>query len=1753
MSQLNAIHATESIKGRLIDFCRSDHFVTDPQLDQISQALWSRGPAEGGLCGDLWVEAAFPPKASGVTMQGFVDTKLISNKLANLLHTNEAFDKEWQLRDIQSQSVKAARASDGNNEKPAIVVSAGTGAGKTESFLFPLLDQLIQSEKRPGEGVSAIILYPMNALVTDQVERLEKWLKGQSDLKIFHFTGETPEDHKVANKENYPLTDQCRMRTRQQARGLEDDKGKRIDIANRAEQPDIIVTNYSMLEYMLCRPQDAVFFGENLRHIVLDEAHLYSGNLAAEITMLLRRTCAKSTVHPKSVYHYATSATLSEGSLDEQVTTLRKFGANIFSKSEDQVEVILGEKAPPQVTASKENFTLPSVNGIAAENWPDFTAVHEENGKESLVISNDEKWGELLSALSFLDLNKGSILAKDQCIATYLNEQLKKSPLFQELYELMYHAKLSPLPSLAQQLWGIENQDTLEATRRLLQLGAVARNTVDETPLLPNRIHWSIKAPDGLFFSFAVEHAPSPDLIFAINGQPIGYFYAPGFQTKPEADESFPLLVLRDKSNGSWYLGGIEQGSGIKCPPTAMAKTQDQHETLIQRISLYSLEPNVSGTSAKYFDHTSGKIDTSGITLYPVDEESTSTSNPKRSNLAAFGSDSRLQLAVIAEAALNAMPAYSGDSKKWKPAQGKQMLIFSDSRSEAARLGPLLTNNHERQLFRAMVVEALEQEENISIDDINLNISELTTNAENSPEIVKNALLIAINRLEDQKEGLLLGERPAEFVKKLAETERLQEFIHRETANRHQKDSWIEYKFKDNKKAVLEDIRLRFAKELARRTSWPDLDLETTGLLEVVYPGIEGLSPSNSFIGALPTEQLRQSLVKEFPQFITTVLDRIRDLGAVSIGSDEDNKEYSFGGIYIGKWASENSTYRNSVISFIPKTERSQFYKFVAQFLTEIGHTKDNLEITAKALLEDVYRTLWEKGESGRLKWLECDQKQTGDQISMPAIRIKFSELRIRKPIELYQCRDTGQVWPRSVCGLYLRSEKASLEPVTNEQLSQTPRIGRARREWKDSDIFRYGLWAEEHSAQIGASENRRIQDLFKSGIRNILSSTTTLELGIDIGGLNGVLMGNIPPGKANYLQRAGRAGRRANGSSLVISYARNSPYERKVFEDFQAYLTEKLRGPSIFLDRDDIIKRHLNAMLFSYFFSKLYSDGDHTGAMNAFGKMGTFTNIPQTRYWENGLKPEAESLYGVNSSSAIPWKQQGSSLAGCFDIYLNHVIEKVPNDLQEQANSLLKSTVLEDHLQSGFHLLIQDARIKVRDVIKTWEESYTDLLNQWESIPPSASNEERSRANAVHYQLKQLYNTSLIECFSDKMVLPRYGFPIGLSELKVHNSKQTTSNDHNISEYRLNRSASQAIREYAPGSRVLVGGKIVKSKGILKSWTGQDIPNEGMGLRAWYKWDQTSQRFEYNYSPSEGQNEKELLFVKHGFATSATEEPSFNGSPHRIRPTIEVYLQPTNADDLTKIASFGGKPSLSAQLHIGGELLAMNSGEYELGFSVCTKCGYSESEFNREGTGLLYLKSDFLYHRPLHDKKASTHSCISSDSPHILRHVHLAAKQITDFLSIDLNSLSGQQGERAKVANTISQALRLYGANILKLDPRELSILPVAHLGNNNARITLFDSLAGGAGHLRDLSNETEHWFSGACELIMNGHHRKALLSLLTSDAPTDSDGLPKFDILKTRAYLNKIFTVSTPQKCPELKSEGVANIQNMLSNFKK
>jgi DEAD/DEAH box helicase domain-containing protein len=371
----------------------------------------------------------------------------------------------------QEQAIRL-EANSAADEKPALVITAGTGAGKTEAFLLPLLNGLFRQPRGADEvGVRAIVLYPMNALVNDQVERVYEWLKGQKQVTLFHFTGETPEDEQEAQRGNYPPFEACRMRTRELA---------------RRNVPDILITNYSMLEYMLCRPQDAVFFGSALQTFVVDEAHIYNGTLAAEIALLMRRVLLRCSVDAQQIFQIATSATLGG--------EVPQFIAKLFGKTVDQVKWIQGESVRCVLPASRPPDIDCVPSSVRLDALEDAVFV-----EDNLLVEDNEvatlarRAIEPLVHESVIGQTKGSNIP-----AQILHSALRYSPVIARLEEALWQGRnmgLLRLRDLAEKTWGRQDEEATHATARLLQLGARARQSVNDLPLIPHKLHLMARAP----------------------------------------------------------------------------------------------------------------------------------------------------------------------------------------------------------------------------------------------------------------------------------------------------------------------------------------------------------------------------------------------------------------------------------------------------------------------------------------------------------------------------------------------------------------------------------------------------------------------------------------------------------------------------------------------------------------------------------------------------------------------------------------------------------------------------------------------------------------------------------------------------------------------------------------------------------------------------------------------------------------------------------------------------------------------------------------------------------------------------------------------------------------------------------------------------------------------------------------------------------------------------------------------------------
>src|SRR6185503_14864888 len=234
----------------------------------------------------------------------------------------------------------------------SVIVSTGTASGKTECFLVPILNDLVRESTSSGRltGVRALFLYPLNALINSQRERLYGWTHHFKDqVRFCLYNGATPDRVTAAIQTNHPNEVKSRKEL-------------------RADPPPLLVTNATMLEYMLVRSVDAgiVHFSKgHLRWIVLDEAHTYVGSAAAEISLLLRRVMHAFGADPKTIRFVATSATMGSAEAPDE---LRRYLADLAGITPDQVVVVTGSRVPPALDPGhiSQNALLPDFEELEA-------------------------------------------------------------------------------------------------------------------------------------------------------------------------------------------------------------------------------------------------------------------------------------------------------------------------------------------------------------------------------------------------------------------------------------------------------------------------------------------------------------------------------------------------------------------------------------------------------------------------------------------------------------------------------------------------------------------------------------------------------------------------------------------------------------------------------------------------------------------------------------------------------------------------------------------------------------------------------------------------------------------------------------------------------------------------------------------------------------------------------------------------------------------------------------------------------------------------------------------------------------------------------------------------------------------------------------------------------------------------------------------------------------------------------------------
>ncbi len=504
---------------------------------------------------------------------------------------------------------------------------------------------------------------------------------------------------------------------------------------------------------------------------------------------------------------------------------------------------------------------------------------------------------------------------------------------------------------------------------------------------------------------------------------------------------------------------------------------------------------------------------------------------------------------------------------------------------------------------------------------------------------------------------------------------------------------------------------------------------------------------------------------------------------------------------------------------------------------------------------------------------------QTCDPVLLPAkengtFRLNPRWLRIKPagPEETWECDTCAKLGSYNIRGVCPRNLcPGTLVPVSGEWLG-----GNHYRMLYESPRLPPQFRAQEHTAQIDADEARKRQERFKNGDIHLLSSSTTFEVGVDLGDLESVFLRNVPPESFNYAQRAGRAGRR-DTPGLVLTYCRRNPHDLYHYENpVERVIDGTIHPPRLRMTNEKIVLRHMVAVALSEFFKR---------------DRGRFQNV-ETFVGDWQAPQATRDLYGFCESN------------GELRDTLSRI---VPADMHGRVG-------LDD---DGWIVNIggADSRLALAEAEVCAD--YTEM----EALRRDAFEQGRdSLVGRIGRRMKTIAEERTLNFLSRKAVIPKYGFPVDVVEL------DTRSGDGNPSGVALQRDLSQAIAEYAPG------GKVVANKLEWESCGVKAIDGKAWPVRC-YRYDDARNFRQWNEGdPGSG---RKYLVPQFGFVTPLFKKPKEPTGRARRLYTTRPFFPGFDTDPELKTVL-----GVRVTKAVPGVLVILCEGRNRKGFYICRACG---------------------------------------------------------------------------------------------------------------------------------------------------------------------------------------------------------------------
>ncbi|HYN44437.1 MAG TPA: DEAD/DEAH box helicase [Candidatus Limnocylindrales bacterium] len=1055
----------------------------------------------------------------GDTLQELISMGLLHPGVLNVF-TKKAGDRNAEPVSPYKHQSDAIRSllADGANT----VVTTGTSSGKSFTFYMPIVSECLKMKDAGLAGIKAVIVYPMNALANSQYEDMTNRLHN-SGLRIALYSGDTKNSPDDAKSTFFETTGRKEP--------WDSEVLSRQEIQDNP--PDILLTNYVMLELLLTRFEDRTLFPPEhrgrLKFLVLDEVHTYSGKKGADVACLIRRL-KQHTGTIGSIRCIGTSATVQSAEGEDARELIAGFAKDLFGEPFSK-EHIIGETYVPINEVSPD--TLPPNNMVTDEMLKDFDGSVD---KAAVLVS--ALIGRPITPAETTSEGLG-ILLEDQATSHFIEKALSDNTKTKKDLAEVYQKQYRPESDLRSCIREIEAAILAGSVATINILGV-------QQPRFVPKLH--------TFFSQGRTITSC-----LTGGDP--HLNDRGEITCPECAKSqriiytFPLLFCRACGQEYYSVSISDDG-------TVMPRDMDTPDTEGQNVYLF---PGIHNEAAVHFPEEwvteKGVLKAKVAELEPkavtycqdcnkVDSTCTCKGKIKISSipspfqfcpscgvhydkrprefnkLFSFGTVGRSTgTDIIVSGMLTMLPA---DEKK--------IIAFSDNRQDTALQAAHMNNLQKRIHFRRGVYRALlegnyiEGQSGVDISDVGLKVFKKFEEYEVMPEYSREK---------------------GKFRKSTSADDHFIRYLHHSMIS-----------------------------DLSAATRRNQQNLEDVGLLKVTYNGLDKLAAANDIWSRVPAMNAVSEKVRL--DYLTGFLDIFRKQLAIQdecltnltnfkfehIDKLNENCLFDinpYGGKPIG-YSDDASTRGRDARVLRLTSSKSRLVHWTKRAL--------GLELDeSKKVVNEIVRILSSE-DAGYL--VEHTVKNVGKIYMVPS----------KDTIIIQALNNTKQkVCPK--CGNVFHFNELNL--CTGSSCGQLRVDDFSKNYFRKVYTQNFNesakVEAGEHSGQIDGLTRKKIEADFRSknSSLNALICTPTMELGIDIGDLSAIYMRNVPPSPSNYAQRAGRAGRK-NQPAIVSTFCgvgtMRGPHDQYFYRYPEKIISGKISPPRFLLDNRQLIISHINSLV---------------------------------------------------------------------------------------------------------------------------------------------------------------------------------------------------------------------------------------------------------------------------------------------------------------------------------------------------------------------------------------------------------------------------------------------------------------------------------------------------------------------------------------------------------------------------------------------